>query len=286
MSALLRGRFRRAITVASVVAVVLVITVGAGVVFLYPSLSGAGGKRTNSTTAIPVSATNTITITSYTTYLPTTTSTTTITGTTLSRSGWQAWAVANATLGYFKTQSYIHNAWNYTFNISQTGTNRPYNETFVSNIIGVLRMTLSGNWTTGYILTYSPSELNVTVQYTPPSTYYPVIFFSSHNGTIFQQTIRFNSTQQKAISIALANSTVKSSLSQFPYFVDDSFRFPSGNSTYGGDYLVWFFQSNGPKILGVFVNMNLGTVASQYTSSRITKTCYLNNACWSSPWGY
>lgn len=284
MSALPRGRFRRAVSVTSAVAVVLVVTVGAGVVFLYPSLSGAGGNRTTGTTTNPVNATDTITITSYTTYLPPTTSTTTIT--TSSQTGWQAWAVANATLGYYKTQNYIRNAWNYTFNILQSGTNPPHNETFVSNIIGVLGMIVSGNWTTGYTLTFSPSELNVTVQYTPPSTYYPVIFFSSHNGTDFQQTIQFNSTQQNAISIALANSTVKSALTQYPYFVDDSFRFPSGNSTFGGDYLVWFFQSNGPKILGVFVNMNLGTVASQYTDTRVTKTCYSNSICWSSPWGY
>jgi hypothetical protein len=156
----------------------------------------------------------------------------------------------------------------------------------VASIVSVLSLNINGTWTTGHTLIFIPSLLNVTVQYKPSSTYYPIVWFNPRNGTTFQQSIRFNATQQRAISVALGDNAVKSDLSKFPYFVDAAFLFPATNKTYGGDYHVWFFQANGPKILGVFVNMTSGTVVSTYTSSRVVKTCYPNGACFSSPWGY
>jgi len=197
--------------------------------------------------------------------------------------GWQEWAVLNATLGYYKTQWYIHNAWNYTFNVLQTGSN----PVLLSDLIGVIGpLTVSGNWTTGYVLNYTRlSALNVTVQYSPPSTYYPVIGFSSHNSTGIVETIQFNSTQQKAISIAVENSTVKAFLGQSPTFVDAAWLFPAGNKTFGGDYVVWVFQVNGPKILVAFVNMNTNQVVSTYNSTRANRVCFSNGPCFSSPWG-
>jgi hypothetical protein len=197
---------------------------------------------------------------------------------------WQTWAVANATLGYNRTQAYIHNAWNYTFNIYQSGNPSP-NIFTVANIVRSLDLSVSGNWTTGYTLEYTVHTLNITVEYNPSSTYYPVLFFNTQNGSNFQGSIRFNTTQQQAISIALSNSTVRSVLSQFPYFVDAAFLFPAGNRTFGGDYLVWFFQLNGTKILGAYVNMSTGSVVSAYSVLRRTVICYSNKVCFSSPWG-
>ena len=274
------------ISVAAAVAVVCVITIAGGAVYLYPLISGPNKtttitapstQLTSNATTFAVSYFNTSYIT--TTYSPGLTDTTTI----MTSPTWQAWAVANATFGYPRTQAYVQNAWNFTFNIAETP--HPNYEIFVFNYISILRLNVSGSWTSGYNLTFIPTSINVTVWYKPPSTYYPIRAFNAVNETLFRQTVQFNGTQQRAISIALADNSVKSSLSSFPYFVDDAFMFPASNKTYGGDYLVWFFQANGPKIVGVFVNVNLDSVVTTYSSSRAVKTCYSNGMCVSSPWG-
>jgi hypothetical protein len=283
---LFAGGLSRGVSAVAVVAVVLVATVAAGAFVLYPSLTGSSGRGTTGSTLPNMNYTSTTT--SFTTFSPyTTTSYFTITNSSPISPGWQEWAVANATLGYYKTQQYIHNAWNYTFSIHQTGVNPPYNETFIADYVSVLGLKVAGNWTTGYVLNYYPSELNVTVQYTPPSTYYPVSFFNARNSTSFQENIQFDATQQRAISIAMSNNTVRSYIENNMtgvFFVDDAFPFPAGNKTFGGDYLVWDFQENGPRILGVFVNMSSGTVVSTYQDSRAYRVCYSNSLCWTSPW--
>ena len=291
---------KRGVSNSTAVAILLVAVIaGSAAAYLYHIVSGsnkAGGSssrsqgttagatavRSTGSTSAPPPSTNTTaifpTITTTTTYLPPAT-----THSSSGPGGWQDWAVANATLGYYRTQAFVHNAWNYTFNIYQSGNPSP-NVFTVSDIIGALEMNATGNWTSGYTLTFTPHELNVTVEYNPPSAYYPVIFFNVQNGSDFQQSIEFNSTQQRAISIALANATTRSDLSKFPYFADDAFQFPAGNKTYGGDYVVWFFQTNGPKIVGAFVNLSSGTVVATYASTRATQTCYSNGLCFSSPW--
>ena len=55
---------------------------------------------------------------------------------------------------------------------------------------------------------------------------------------------------------------------------------------HGGDYLVLFYQANGPRILGAFGNMTSGTVVSTYADTRVLRTCFPNGLCYSSPWGY
>jgi hypothetical protein len=281
-----KSQRRKGISVAAAVAVVCVVAIAGGVVYVYPLISGGNNTTTVIGGSNPKQANSSTTSFSYTntSYFTTPFSTSYSTTTYISSSqpGWQEWAVANATLGYFRTQGFIHDAWNYTFRIVETP--HPGYETFVANIVSTLRLNINGTWTTGYTLIFFPYELNVTVQYKPSSSYYPVVWFHARNGSAFTQSIRFNATQQRAISIALGDNTVKSNLSKFPYFVDDAFLFPSTNKTYGGDYLVWFFQANGPKILGVFVNLASGTVVSTYTSSRMVRTCYPNGACFSSPW--
>ena len=283
---LFSGGVSRGVSAATVAAVVLVATVAASAFVLYPSLTGSSGKGSTGSTLPNVNYTSTITL--FTTFSPyTTTSYVTTANSSTISPGWQEWAVANATLGYYKTQQYIHNAWNYTFSIHQTGVNPPYNETFIADYVSALGLQVAGNWTTGYVLNYYPSELNVSIQYTPPSTYYPVVFFNARNSTSFQESIQFNATQQRAISIALANSTVGSYVKNNmtgAFFVDGSFLFPAGNKTFGGDYLVWLFQENGPSILGVFVNMSSGAVVSTYQDSRAYSVCYSNSLCWTSPW--
>ncbi len=278
---------------ATVFAAVVLATAGAGAVLFYASLSGANGPTTttrtitwnatthpSTTTYLPPTGISSSITTITTTYSPLPANSTTTSGST----GWQEWAVLNATLGYYKTQEYIHDAWNYTFNVVQTATNG--NLVFIADYvtaIGPLKVT--GNWSTGYTLNYTRSSwMNVTVQYTPGSNYYPVVFFNGHNGTGVLENIQFNATQQKAISIALASSATKSFTSQYPTFVDAAWLFPSGNSTFGGDYLVSVFQINGPRILDAFVNFSTGTVVSTYNSTRAIQVCFSGGACFTSPW--
>ena len=285
-----RERRRQGISAAAVLAAVIILTAGVTAVYLYPSLAGAGNGQTSATSTIfsggvastTSSRANTTTVTALSnftvSYFTTSYSTTTFTA-----GGWQEWAVLNATLGYYKTQWYIHNAWNYTFNVQQTGSS----PVLVSDIIEVIGpLSVSGNWTTQYNLNYTRiSELNVTVQYSPPSNYYPVIGFSSHNSTGINETIQFNSTQQKAISTAVANGTVKAFMGQSPTFVDAAWLFPAGNKTFGGDYVVEIFQVNGPKTLVAFVNTSTNQVVSTYNSTRAIRVCFSNGPCFSSPWG-
>ena len=275
----------------AVLAAVILVTAGVALVYLYPSLSGTNGLSStesgettgaSSATLLPTTSLINSTFTTYSTSSVFTTSETTSSS---ASGGWQEWAVLNATLGYNRTQEYIHDAWNYTYNVVQTATNGP--TVFISDyivVIGPLRVT--GNWTTGYVLNYTRlSSLNVTAQYTPGSAYYPIVFFSAHNSTGITEPIQFNPAQQKAISIAVTSTTAENFTQHYPTFVDDAWVFPSTNSTFGGDYLVWIFQTNGPRILGVFVNVSSGQVVSTYDDTRAVTSCFSNGACFTSPWG-
>lgn len=168
--------------------------------------------------------------------------------------------------------------------MSQTGTD----PVLVSALISAFGpLVLKGNWTTGYTFTYSyHSELNVTVQYASPSSY-RIINFAARNFTIsnLYWSISYDATQQKAISIAMANASVKSYLAQYPSYAGGVFFFPAGNKTFGGDYLVLLDQLSGAKTLGAFVNMSSGAVVSTYRSSRALRTCYSSGYCYTSPWG-
>ena len=281
---------RHGVSAAAVLAAAIIVTAGVSVVFLYPSLSGTKGfSNTESSETTRAPSTTLVSTTSlfnstFTTYFTSSESTTSETMSS-EPGGWQEWAVLNATLGYNKTQEYIHDAWNYTYNVVQTATNGPM--VFISDyveVIGLLRVT--GNWTTGYMLNYTRlGSLNVTAQYTPGNTYYPIVFFSAHNSSGITEPIQFNPTQQKAISIAVTSETAETFIQQYPTFVDDAWVFPSTNSTFGGDYLVWIFQTNGPRILGVFVSVSSGQVVSTYDDTRAVTNCFSNGACFTSPWG-
>ncbi len=285
-------RGRRGVTLATVFAAAVLATAGVGAVVFYSSLSGANGPSISTSSL----SGNFTTLHSTTTYLPpisssstTTTFTTAVatlptTSSSSGSTGWQEWAVLNATLGYFKTQEYIHDAWNYTFNVIQTATNG--NLVFIAGYVGAIGpLKVTGNWSAGYTLNYTrTSWMNVTVQYTPGSNYYPVIFFNGHNNTGILENIQFNSTQQKAISIALASSEMQSFTSQYPTFVDAARVFPSGNTTFGGDYLISVFQINGPKTLNAFVDLRTDTVVSTYNSTRAIQVCFSGGACFTSPW--
>ncbi|MDG7008398.1 MAG: hypothetical protein JRN06_09195 [Nitrososphaerota archaeon] len=284
MVAVAAGELRRGISVAAVAAVVCVVAVAGGVAYLYyPSLSPGGETTTAATTSRyqgnPTTCTKTLSRS--TAPLPSKMS--------AGQGGWDPFAVANVTLNYYMDSAYIRMAWNYTYDIVQTGSN----PVLVSNYIQTLGpLSVYGNWTTGYTLNFTRTmSFNVTVQFTQPSTY-QVVGFRSTNSTIpaneFQR-LQFNVTQQRATSITLADGSVRACLNQPPYhsafyYVDSAYVFPSGNKTFGGDYFVSIYQTDGPGVLNAFVNMQKGAVAATYSGSWGSTECYSNGGCFTSPW--
>lgn len=129
--------------------------------------------------------------------------------------------------------------------------------------------TVSGNWTSGYSLTYSQRiALNVTVQFTPPSTY-QVSNVAIHDLPNSSQSISFTSQQQGIIQVALSNSAVRQQYtSRSPYYVQSVTSFVgSGNQTYSGDYLVYIGQVSTSCVVGIFVNPNTNSVVTTYVDT-------------------
>jgi hypothetical protein len=261
---------RYGIAATTLVAATILVAGGTAAVVLYPSLSGAFAP--NHSTSTWNSTSYFTTITSYTTLPPTTSS---------ASLPWTPGQVANATLGSPQVQAYIHDAWNFTFGTPfQTGSN----PVFVSTIIGVIGLqTVSGNWSTAYNVTYSGiRELNVTVQMIR-SGYFQVVHMSVWNSTDSHGTVGFTSDERNAIAVTVVNSSVKAFLSQHPSYVGGVAIFPSGNGTYGGDYLVTFFPINGTQILNAFVTPT-GHVVATYTDTRAIHICISGTYCYNDPW--
>ena len=125
---------------------------------------------------------------------------------------------------------------------------------------------ISGNWTSEYSLTYSQRfNLNVTVEFTPPSAY-QVINVGIQDLPNFNQSISFTSQQMQIIHVALSNSTVKQYTAQSEYYVQSVTYFPnSGNETFAGDYQVNIGQANGSCEIQIFVNPTTNSVVTPMT---------------------
>lgn len=282
----LQGTTRIAVSAATVVAFVIVASAGVGAIAFYSAAGGfTAGEVGPSPTATSVSTSNqttstatvsTTTCTVCTTYLST--------SSTPSSSEWDPGIVANITLGYQKDYGYVRQAWNYTYAISQTGSN----PVLLSNVIQTLGpLAPYGNWSTGYALNFTRAmEFNVTVQFTPPDQY-QVVGFSSHNSTVPAETLRFNSTQKGVIAVAMGNPTVKADISQrFDGFgfVGSAIQPFGENRTYAGDYLVTVYQWDGSGTVNAIVNPTAGQVVSVYNSTRQSRTCYADGICFNDPW--
>ncbi len=276
------SRRRRAVSVLTVAAGLVVLGVAAGAVVFYPSITGGlPGYGASTSTSYTTDVTS-YTTTSYSQGSTSSNETSAPPQTNSSTGGWQAWQVANVTLGSPQVQTYVHDAYSYNFSIFQTGTS----PVLVSNLIHVTgALAISGNWSTGYNGTYLHNRvLNVTIQYTPPSSY-QIIGFAVQNMSDRSFAINFTSVERQAISSAVENGTVKTYLTHYPSYAESVFLLPTGNGTFGGDYLVLFYPVSGTNILGVFVNPTQWTVVSTYNDTRVSQVCYGAGACWTSPWG-
>jgi hypothetical protein len=159
----------------------------------------------------------------------------------------------------------------YSYSVGNFSTSRNGTLTVVGTRV-ITTQTVVGNWTTGYTLSYTGiKELNVTVRFTPPSTYtVTTVGVSSLPDQNDAQVISFNSQQKQVIQVALSNSTVKHFTSQVSYYVESVSQIPfaQGNSTNAGDYVVSLFQANGSRFMDVWVNQSITTVFAIYTGNR------------------
>jgi hypothetical protein len=157
---------------------------------------------------------------------------------------------------------HITNAYYYL--VMRDGAASPGNGTqLFADVYVVGAQTVTGNWTTGYTMTYTGRQIfNGTVQYTEPSTYNVTgIAVTSLANQSYQ--ITFDATQEQAIGVALANSTVKADIGGMAYFV--TFADPQVNGTLG--HWVQIRQVNGYRSLGVLVNSDLTEVSEVVAST-------------------
>jgi hypothetical protein len=263
----------------------------------------------NSTTSIRANNEST-TLQTTQTALETTSETTSATGTQSPPPAWPQNALANSTLNSPQVQAYISDAYSYSL-VNITG--EPSDSNLTDVVLNVTRsQAVSGNWTTGYSISYSGvSVLNLTVQrstfrqYVPldvgPVTYqvfadyspvYRVINFSATVAPDQNETVTFSQYQNNMITIALGNSTVQAMLANLPgYYVSSVEPWPTTlvNSSL---IEVGVLQANGTGGLGVLVDTNSSSVISAYTQSRVAtfqcfsygSTGFLTSYCVTNPW--
>ena len=227
--------YRKQSALTAAVAVIIVLAMAGTSVYLFPS----GSTTPNSsTTTTSLSLRTTIT------------STTGVVG-----AGWNYYALASAIYNSSEVKPHITGVYYYGIPDYAPPTDpNPYAEVYV-----VAAQVISGNWTTGYTVTYTGRQtLNVTVKFTYPSTY-NVTGMVVTNLADKSSQISFNATQRQAIQTALENSTVKADLSGMPYYVYHAFATPNPNGT-GTAYWVQIAQVNGYKVVQIQVNPALTEV--------------------------
>ena len=269
-------------------AIIGVLAIAAASVYLFPSNSGQGQPG-------PVASTSTTSLelitstTSYNGNLAEVTTTTSPSGGPPgggAQTGWDSGLVVNTTLYSPGVLSYVKSAYDYgVIGISSPADN-PNLVNVIVNITGI--QSVVGNWTTGYVITYSGLRiLNVTVEFTKPSSYsvVSVNLTSLPNRT---ESINFTPQQQEVIRVALSNSTVRSFMADrgvASYYVPGVMQFPIANGTFGGDYYLSFSLINGVKGIGIYVNSNITAVVEATEASSGGEVCYYPSAlCFTDPW--
>lgn len=190
--------------------------------------------------------------------------------------------IANLTLYSSQVLPYINHAYSYQLSIypSQFGHGLLYAIINVNESLNV-----EGNYTTGYKLTWAGVlVLNATIQYTAPDSY-SIMAFGVSNLSDQVQNLTFTQTEQHVIQVALANTTVKQMMNNSQYYVEYITPAPVSNGTFNNDYFVLFFQGNGTRIVGVYVNQEVSAAVNAYIDTRAYTMCFgSENVCFTSPW--
>lgn len=270
-----------------VVAVLIAASMGALAIYSFPPSSG--GSATNST--LTTGSTSLSSTTSYTTTISNTTHqyTTTI----ISYVQWFPGEAVNLTLYSPVVQSYVVSAYSYA--VPSIGS-LPNDSNLVAVTVTVLgSQSVSGNWTTGYVVSYAGNEsLNAVVRFSQPSSY-TLSSLTVVNYTVSSQNIQFDAQQQQFIQVALTNSTVRTWMGALPVYVASVGTTAGFNGTYKGDYRVELNQVNGPNQIVVFVNGAGTSVVGLYQASMTQSMCFAlggeggaapnQQVCFESPWG-
>ena len=237
--------YRKQSALTAAVAVIVVLVMAGASFYLFPSGPGT------TTSGVSKSSPTTTTLGLRTTI----TSTTGIVG-----AGWNYFDLSSAIYNSSQVKPHITGVYYYnTVDFAPPNDSNPYAEVYV---IG--EQVVSGNWTTGYTVTYTGRQtLNVTVQFTRPSTY-NVTGMVVTSLTDNSSQISFNATQRRAIQTALENSTVKADLSGMPYYVYHAFATPNPNGT-GTVYVIQIAQVNGFKAVQIQENSALTEVVNVMT---------------------
>ena len=222
------------------VAVVIVLAMAGASFYLFPSGSGTttSGVAKSGTTSTSLVLRTTIT------------STTGIVG-----AGWNYYSLSSAVYNSSQVKPHITGVYYYnTVDFAPPNDSNPYVEVYV-----VGAQEVSGNWTTGYTVTYTGRQtFNATVQFTRPSTY-NVTGVVVTNLADQSSQISFNATQRQAIQTALENSTVRADLTGMPYYIYHAFATPNPNGT-GTVYVIQIAQVNGYKAIQIEENSGLAEV--------------------------
>jgi len=237
--------YRKQSALTAAVAVIVVLAMAGASFYLFPSGPGT------TTSGVSKSSTTTTTLGLRTTI----TSTTGIVG-----AGWNYFDLSSAIYNSSQVKPHITGVYYYGIPVfAPPNDSNPYAEVYV-----IAAQVVSGNWTTGYTVTYTGRQtLNVTVQFTRPSTY-NVTGMVVTNLKDNSSQISFNTTQRLAIQTALENSTVKADLSGMPYYVYHAFATPNPNGT-GTVYVIQIAQVNGYKAVQIQENSALTEVVNVMT---------------------
>jgi hypothetical protein len=209
----------------------------------------------------------------------------------------------NATLDSPQVQAFIKNAYEYHRVYYRTGSGSQQmvngsSEQLSDEILNVTgRQVVSGNWSSGYVLSYVDNHLlNMTVA--PAQQSYRITHMAVYNLPDRSYAETFTPLQRQVISGALSNSTVKSLMTGGQYYV----RYvspiqnntitgppkPSGNSTIviPDSYFVQFNLVNGTAYVSAYLDKNFTTLASTYTDQDFSAGCFGNGLIISDPWWF
>jgi len=189
-------------------------------------------------------------------------------------------SLEKATLESAQVQAFIKSAYEYHLVYFGRQIGGPNVTHAVLNVTGT--QVVTGNWTTGYRVSYVANALlNVTVQHPVPSTY-EVTQISVYPLPDRNASVTFTTQQVQAIQTALSDPKVKALMSQPPYFVQSAK--PFSNGTINNAYFVQLYQIDGTGFVGAFVNQSFTSVLSSYASYRISGACLADGTVITDPW--
>jgi hypothetical protein len=211
---------------------------------------------------------------------------------------WYPGKVVSLVIDSPEVQSYVVSAYSYYI---QTPPAPDDSNLAAVKVTVTGNQSVSGNWTTGYTISYAGNEsLYGLVRFSQPVNYtythYTLVNVTLTKYPVENQSIMFDAQQQRVIQVALTNSSVKALMKGNLFYVNSVAITPGFNGTYAGDYIVSLQQVNGAEGIGVFVNAGATTVVASNEASEAQSMCFQTGTnygvpvsdqpevCFTSPW--